>query len=150
MLRKFAISSVVCILTLGIGACSQKLPLEEAGTTPDFSHLASPLDLRQFEVVSSAGGYRGVFLRLSRFPEAVATSDSSDPATIILTIDGPTGTEGDESAYPGGDSLVSQVRVARRPGQLQIILDLSIADPPQYSVHRMADWIMVRMRSPNS
>ncbi len=150
MLRKFAITSLVCAISLGIGACSQRLPLEDAATTADFSHLASPLDLRQFEVVASAGGFRGVFLRLSRFPESITASDTSDPARIVLDITGPTGVESEEQSFPGGDTLVSQVRVTRQIGQLRIVLDLSVPDPPEYSVHRMADWIMVRMESPQS
>lgn len=147
---KFAISSLICIAALTVGGCSQRLPLEEASSTPDFSHLTSPLDLRQFEVVASAGGYRGVFLRLSRFPESVTTTDSSDPGRIVLDITGPTGQESPEESFPGGDSVVSQVRVSRYTGLLRITLDLSVPDPPKYSVHRMADWIMIRMKSPQS
>jgi hypothetical protein len=150
MLGKFAVSSLICVAALAAGGCSQRLPLEEASTTPDFSHLASPLDLRQFEVVASAGGYRGVFLRLSRFPERITTTDSSDPGRIILDIAGPTGEESPEESFPGGDTVVSQVRVTRYTGLLRITLDLSLPDPPEYSVHRMADWIMIRMKSPQS
>ncbi len=150
MLRKFAISSLVCVLTLGIGACSQRLPLEEAGTAPDLSHLSSPLDLRQFEVVSSGGGFRGVFLRLSRYPESIEASHTTEPGRIVLDIAGPTGVESEEKSFPGRDSLVSLVRVSRQTGRLRIVLDLSVPDPPKYTVHRMADWIMVRMTSPDA
>ncbi len=150
MLRKFAISSLVCVLTVGIGACSQRLPLEEAGTAPDFSRLSAPLDLRHFEVVSSGGGFRGVFLHLTRYPDSITASYTTEPGRIVLDIAGPTGVEAEEKSFPGGDSLVSLVRVSRQTGKLQIVLDLSVPDPPKYTVHRMADWIMVRMKSPDA
>ena len=149
MLRKFGVLALVCSLASAVGGCSQRLPLEEAGasaTSPDFDSLAAPLDLKSFEVVSSGSGHRGVFLRLTRFPEAIAHSDHSGPARIVIDIQGPTGVESPEESYPGGDSVVSTVRVSRQPGTLRVVLDLVGDDAPAYTVHRMADYIMVRIR----
>jgi len=150
MLRKFGAFHLACSLLVCIG-CSQKLPLEEAGATvqqPDFSHLSTPLDLTSFEVVSSGGGYRGVFLHLSRFPDGITTSDQKNPARIVIDIQGPTSVEEPETAFPGRDSLVSMVRVSKSLGGMRVILDLATPSPPEYSVHRMADFIMVRMKPP--
>jgi hypothetical protein len=146
MRRKFG-NSLLCALVVGIAGCSQILPLEDAGaeSQADFSGLSAPLDLRQFEVVSSGGGYRGVFLRLSRFPDSIETSHYSDPARIVVDIRGPTGAESPEETFPGGDSLVAKVRLLREIGLLRVVLDLAGSDPPKYTVHRMADWIMIRL-----
>jgi hypothetical protein len=61
-----------------------------------------------------------------------------------LDIRGPIGNDVPEEVYPGHDSLVSQIRVSRFSGVLRVILDLDQDTPPAYSVHMMADWIMVR------
>ena len=106
----------------------------------------APLDLNHFEVAASGSGHRGVFLRLSRFPEAISHTQQSNPARIIIDVSGPTGVDSPEQAFPGGDSLVSMIRVSRSIGQLRIILDLVGSNTPAYSVHRMGDWIMVRLR----
>lgn len=148
----FANSLLLCALVVGIGGCSQMLPLEDAGAESqvDFSELSSPLDLRSFEVVSSGGGYRGVFLRLSRFPESIQTSHYSNPAQIVIDIRGPTSAESAEETFPGGDTLVAKVRLSREIGLLRVVLDLAGSDPPKYSVHRMADWIMIRLTPENT
>ncbi len=153
MLRKFAAPILACSLAVATG-CSQRLPLEEAGETGappdsiagDLAEYSDPLDITSFEVVASGGGYRGVFLRLSRFPEGISYSDQDSPARIVIDIQGPTGIELPEEVFPGRDSLVSKVRVTRSLGNLRVVLDLAADEPPEYSVHRMADWVMVRMR----
>ncbi len=148
MPQKFGTSLLAFALASTVASCSQILPLEDAGsgaTEADYSSLSSPLDLRHFEVVSSAGGYRGVFLRLSRFPDGIRVTHSRAPAQIIIDIQGPTGNEAAEESFPGGDSLVAQVRVLREIGLLRVVLDLAGSDLPDYTVHRMADWIMLRI-----
>ena len=112
----------------------------------DFAEYSEPLDVSSFEVVASGGGYRGVFLRLTRFPDSVTYFDQEEPARIYIDIQGPTGVELPEEAYPGRDNLVSMIRVTRNLGTLRVVLDLATQKAPEYSVHRMADWIMVRMR----
>jgi hypothetical protein len=87
-------------------------------------------------------------LKLSRLPDSIQHSSDGDPARIVLEIRGPTGGEGPEEAFPGGDSLVSRVRVAPRPGVLWVSLDLVGNDVPAYTVHNMADWVMVRVAAP--
>ncbi len=148
MRDKFGVVALISAFVLTSTACSQRLPLEEAGMAADVENLSEfsmPLDLSQFEVVSTGGGYRGVFLHLSRYPDAISYSHQSDPARITVVLRGPTGAETEEETFPGGDSLVSLVRVNRGLGQLNVTLDLAMDDPPDYSVHRMADWVMVRI-----
>jgi len=120
-------------------------PEETATDTNTLAKLSAPLDLSQFEVVASGGGYRGVFLKLSRFPDAITASDSSNPGEIALDISGPTGAEAPEETFPGGDTLVTRVRVTRSIGVLHVVLDLATVNPPKYSVHQMGDWVMVRI-----
>jgi len=116
----------------------------QGSTMPQLPGISIPLDLRTFEV-ASADGRKGAFLKLSRLPDSVAYHSESKPARIVLEIKGPTGEETAEETFPGGDTLVSRFRVSRRFGVLRVVLDLQGDDPPEYSVHTMADWIMVRL-----
>jgi hypothetical protein len=102
------------------------------------------LEVREFQVVH-AGAYRGIFLKLSRLPDSVVHHRQSDPASIVLEISGPTGGEFPEEVFPGGDTLVSSVRMVRMYGKLQVAIDFQADDAPSYTVHTMADWILVRL-----
>ena len=84
------------------------------------------------------------------FVPVVSESSASFPF-LTLQAWGPVG-DGDlpERALPQMDTQVAQVRVSRHGGGLIIVLDLHGDDLPPYSVHEMADWIMVRFTSPES
>ena len=110
---------------------------------------SAPLDLREFEVDATDGGARGVFLKLSRLPSGVSSTSASDPARIVIDIQGPTGTESPEEVFPGGDSLVTHVSVSRQMGALRVVLDLAVDDPPEFTVYPMADWVLVRIKPVN-
>ncbi|MGH3641858.1 MAG: AMIN domain-containing protein [Mycobacterium sp.] len=132
------------------GGCVTRKPADELGAedpavSASLSAIDVPLDLREFEVVSAEGGFRGVFLKLSRLPTAVTHSSYNNPARIVLDIQGPTGTESGEEVFPGGDSLVSTVQVTRQLGSLRVVLDLQADSPPDYAVFPMADWVMIRL-----
>ncbi len=118
-------------------------PMTIPASIPGYSE---PLDLREFNVDSTDGGARGVFLKLSRLPTGVSSTSESSPARIILNIQGPTGTESPEEVFPGGDSLVTHVGVSRTLGYLQVVLELDADDPPEYTVLPMADWVLVRIK----
>lgn len=143
----WAIGCGVIAALLAAGCAKQPTPLGEpppstgAFAPPDVS---IPLDVQEFEVVQ-ADGFRGVFIKLSRLPDAVEHKSQSDPARILLEIRGPTGDETPEESFPGEDMLVTRVRVSRSFGVLRVALDLSLNDPPQYTVHTMTDWIMIRL-----
>lgn len=149
MYRRLGRALLATAFAITAVSCSRILPLDDAASEAsqvDFSNLAAPLDLVHFEVVSSGAGYRGVFLRLSRFPESIQATHTSKPARIVLDIYGPTGTESAAESFPGGDQVVTQVHVSREIGRLRVVLDLAGSSPPSYTVHRMADWIMLRMQ----
>ena len=104
----------------------------------------APVALRSLEV-TSVEGHRALLLRLSRLPSTVRQSSASNPGRIIIEAWGPAG-DGDlpERTLPQVDPEISDVRVSRDGGALQIIVDFKDIEPPPYSVHEMADWIMVR------
>jgi hypothetical protein len=137
-----------CALVIAAAAsgCSAKrkppdeLGAKEAALSQDTPGYSVPLDLREFDVDATDGGYRGVFLKLSRVPTSVVSSTQSSPARIIVDMQGPTGTESAEELFPGGDTLVTHVGVSR------VILDLDTDQPPEYAVLPMADWVLVRIK----
>ena len=118
----------------------------EPSAIPASAGESIPLDVREFDVVTGEGGFRGVFLKLSRLPTGVTHHSESAPPRIVLDIAGPTGSETAPEAYPGGDELVTQVQMARQLGVLQVVLDLSGDAVPEYEVLPMADWVLVRIK----
>lgn len=134
-----------------VSSCAKRDPLapQKSGGLLEESlpGVSIPLEIREYDVLNESG-YRGIFLKLSRLPDSIEHNSDNDPARIVLEIRGPTGGELPEQAFPGGDTLISRVRVASRPGVLWISLDLQGEDVPPYSVHSMADWVMVRVAAP--
>ena len=143
----------VAVLMAGCGlrrGSKDELGAKESALPTSIQAYSEPLDLRQFEVDSTDGGARGVFLKLSRIPSGAVTSSSqSSPARIIVDIQGPTGAESPEEVFPGGDSLVTHIGVSRQEGNLRIVLDLEADQPPEYAVYPMADWVLVRIKPLN-
>src|SRR5262245_50941787 len=107
---------------------------------------SAPLDLREFDVAETEGGYRGVFLKLSRLPTSVVSSSQSDPPRIIVDIQGPTGAETDEEVFPDGDTMVTHIAVSRHVGRLRVILEMQGNESPEFGVYPMADWVVVRIK----
>lgn len=110
----------------------------------------APVALRNLQM-ATIDGHRALLLRLSRLPTQVRYSDSRRPAQIIVQAWGPIGDEDlAERTLPQIDPLISQVRVSRSKGGLRVVLDLQGDEPPPFSVHEMADWIMIRFAVPQS
>jgi hypothetical protein len=135
-----------------VAGCAKRDPLGEPGKSggllkESLPGLSIPLEVRDYDVLNESG-YRGIFLKLSRLPDSIQSSSDSNPARIVLEIKGPTVGEGPEEAFPGGDTLISRVRVVPRPGALWVSLDLQGDKVPEYTVHSMADWVMVRLAAP--
>jgi len=128
------------LLPLLVMGCARRL----AAPTPSPSGDQAPVTLRNLQV-ATVDGHRAVLLRLSRLPTLVRHSSGSHPARIMIQAWGPVG-DGDlpERTLAQVDPQITQVRVSRHQGGLNVILDLNSEDPPPYSVHEMADWIMVR------
>lgn len=143
MTRSILVGVCAClVMALPLG-CSRRL--SGPGTEkPAIEGLAVPLDVQKFQVAPS-GGRRGVFLRLSRLPHGIEHRSASHPARIIIDVAGPAGEEGPEEVLPGDEVVVKELRILRQYGSLRITLGLPGDEPPKYSVHRMADWIMIRL-----
>jgi hypothetical protein len=109
-----------------------------------FSELSVPLDLVEFNVVGTQS-IRGLILKLSRLPDGLAYHAEENPPRIIIDISGPTGEESPEQAFPGNDSLVTRLTVSRTYGVLRVAIDLYSEGLPEYTVHQMADYVMVRL-----
>lgn len=125
---------------------SDDLGAKDAAIPDSLANYSVPLDLTEFDIDTTTGGARGVFLKFSRLPSGVSATAQSSPAQIILDVQGPTGGESPEELFPGGDSLVTRVGVSRHVGGLRIVLHLASDELPEYSVYPMADWVMVRIR----
>ncbi len=133
-----------CVVALA--GCAASLAAPSASPTGD----QAPVTLRNLQI-ETANGHRAVLLRLSRLPTQVRYSSSSRPARISIQAWGPPGDEDlPERALTQIDPQIAQVRVSRKRGGLNIVLDLQGDEPPAYSVHEMADWIMVRFAAPGT
>ena len=133
-----------CVAALG--GCAARLAAPSASPTGD----QAPVTLRNLQI-ETANGHRAVLLRLSRLPTQVRYSSSSRPARIAIQAWGPAGDEDlPERALAQIDPQITQVRVSRRAGGLNVVFDLQGDQPPEYTVHEMADWIMVRFPTPGS
>ncbi len=130
----------VLIIPLMAAGCSQRMTAPTPAPTGD----QAPVALRNFEV-TVADGHRAVLLRLSRVPTLVRHSSAADPARITVQAWGPEGdTDLPERDLPQIDAVISDVRVSRTRGALTVVIDIKGDKPPAYSVHEMADWIMIR------
>jgi hypothetical protein len=136
----------VLLFALACAGCASKLAAPTAVPSGD----QAPIALRNLQV-STIDGHRAVLLRLSRMPTLLRHSHSSNPAQIIVQAWGPVG-DGDlpERALPQIDPQIAQVRVSRSDGGLRVTFDFKANEPPAYSVHEMADWIMIRFGAPQS
>ncbi len=128
---------ILCGLLLTVAGC--------AAFRGDAPPAQQAVSLRNLQI-ESVDGERAVLLRLSRLPGQVIHSSASAPASITVRMSGPRG-EGDftEQALPQTDPQITRVRVERENGELRVTLDLKGDAPPPYSVHEMADWIMIRL-----
>lgn len=137
------------LLVLALAGCSSRtastdLAGEQSAMPANMP--AVPLDVREFDVVTGDGGFRGVFLKLSRLPTGVTHRSENAPPRIILDIAGPTGSAAPAESFQAGDELVTQVQLARQIGLVQVVLGLSGDEVPEYEVLPMADWVLVRIK----
>ena len=149
-IRRLAIAlsplPVLLLCVVAGSACASRLAAPSASPTGD----RAPVTLRNLQS-ETVEGHRAVLLRLSRLPTQVRSSSSGRPARIEIQAWGPAGDEDlPERTLAQIDPLITQVRVSRRRDGLSVILDLHGDEPPAYSVHEMADWIMIRFTAPGS
>lgn len=134
----------VLLLPLLALGCSHRMVAQTAAPTGD----QAPVALRNLEI-TTADGHRAVLLRLSRLPTSVRQSSSNRPARITVQAWGPPG-DADlaERDLPQIDPQITDVRVSRTSGALNVVIDLKGDEPPPYTMHQMADWIMIRFAGP--
>jgi hypothetical protein len=134
------------LLPLMVAACSQRMTAPTGAPTGDLA----PVALRNLEL-TAVDGHRAVLLRLSRLPTLVRESSAKRPARITVQAWGPPG-DGDlpERDLPQADPLIEDVRVSRTRGALTVVIELKGDELPPYTVHEMADWIMIRFPGPAS
>lgn len=114
--------------------------------TPAAVGVDEGITLRDVQV-EAADSHRAVLVRLSQRPSQVRYGDTHHPPAIVIEAWGPPGDfDLPERTLPQVDPLVSQVRMSRSDGNLRVTIDLQGSDLPPYSVHEMADWIMVRIQ----
>jgi hypothetical protein len=144
MMRSLWIGVCLLLFLLFAAGCAQKLGVP----SPSPTGAEAPVALRNLQVVS-VDGHRAVLLRFSRVPTMVRQSSGKDPGRIVIQAWGPSG-DGDlpERTLPQMDPEINDVRVSRHDGALEVVLDFKSLEPPSYSVHEMADWIMVRLGAP--
>jgi hypothetical protein len=134
------------LLLVVVVGCAQRLSAPTAAPTGD----QAPVELRNFQV-TTVDGHRAVLLRLSRLPTLLRYSDSRRPVGITIQAWGPVGdADLPERSLPAEDEQITGVRVSRHDGALRVVLDLNGDEPPAYSVHQMADWIMIRFAAAQS
>lgn len=129
-----------------VGAfCAVSCAQRGAAPSPAPVGADAPLDVRYIQV-ATVEGHRAVLVRLTHVPSMVRDSSSQNPAEILVHAWGPSGGfDMPERSFPQSDAYLPEVRVSRKGGELRIVLQLAGNVPPQYTVHEMADWIMVRL-----
>ena len=141
-------AGLLCLgaLLVFFAGCSPYIEQPTASPTGD----QAPVDLRDLQI-ETVDGHRAVLLRLSRLPTLVRSDSSSRPGRISIQAWGPAGDRDlPERSLPQSDPDIEMVRVSRARGGLNIVLDFRSTEPPDYTVHQMADWVMIRLVSHGS
>lgn len=137
---------VAVAVALAIAGCTaQSQP--EILTPEQFAELSVPLDIREYRTVNGSGT-QAVFIKLSRLPNGVDHHVESASASIVLDVKGPAGPATVDEESLQGTTPLARIRVARGPNVLRLSLDMERGEVPPYSVHLLADWIMVRLETP--
>jgi hypothetical protein len=140
------LASLLLALAFAFSGCSQISGRPTASPTGD----EAPVNLRSLQI-QTVEGHRAVLLRLSRLPTLVRHASADTPGRISVEAWGPVGSgDLEERTLEQTDAQISGVRVSRKEGALRVILDFRDPVPPKYTVHEMADWIMVRLGTPES
>lgn len=138
--RRFALA----LLSLLLAACATRA--RKSGPAEWLSRVQRPpLDVTEIEATAS-NNVHAIFLRLSRFPDRIEHEAKGDPPRIELRLVGPA-SDGDapEKTLVPSSAVVRSVRVSRKDGILRVLLELGGNELPEYTIHEMADWLMVRM-----
>ena len=108
----------------------------------------TPLEVVEFR--SSEGeGEHALFLRLSRFPDAMGYSVQEVPPEVVIRLEGPAaGDDIPEERVVISDSVIQAMRLSRTSGAVTVVVEISAAELPPYRVEQAADWLIVRVKPP--
>lgn len=138
------VAAVALALVIAGCAASKEQPLL---TAEQIAELSVPLDIREFRTANGSGN-QAVFIKLSRLPDGLDHHVEPNTGTIVIDVRGPVGAATVDDEALQAQSPLSRIRVARTPKLLRLSLDLERGEVPPYSVHLLADWIMVRLDAP--
>jgi hypothetical protein len=135
------ISSLLAVAALSLLSACTDLSRPSPAPTGD----EAPLNLRQLQI-QSIDGHAALLLHLSHRAYSLRHVGAEQPGRIMIEATGPVG-DGDleERSLGQSDALIADVRVARTDGVLKVVIMFYADEPPEYSVHEMADWLMVRL-----
>ena len=102
-------------------------------TPPPQPTYAGPL--RLYEVrVSETAGQRSILFRFSRPPEGIDYFPLRNPSRLVIDVKGPIEALPKVRSYKAADTLISGVRVGSYQGRMRLVVDLTAAEIPQFSV----------------
>lgn len=133
-----------------IAACSARKPrVDESVPPPWLQNMpVTPLEVTEYRVGEGEGEH-ALFLRLSRFPDAMGYSVQEVPPEVIVRLEGPaTGDDLPEERVVVTDSVIPAMRVSRQAGALTVAVEILANELPPYRVEQAADWLIVRVKPP--
>jgi hypothetical protein len=137
---------LVVALPLVTNGCASRRPSIRDEVPPPWvaQYTGQPIAVQAIDV-SESDGYEAVFIKLSRIPDQINDTFLADPAEIQIDAVGPVGEDQLEQRVTTASSLAPAVRFSRTGGMMRIVVELATGTVPYYSVHQMADWLMVRL-----
>jgi type IV pilus secretin PilQ/predicted competence protein len=146
--REAAVVLFVFLISSSAGACAQQAqqprpgtpapaaspaPVPAVQTPPPPPQYAGPLRLYEIRV-SETAGQRSILFRFSRPAEGVDYFPLRSPSRLVIDIKGPIEALPKIRNYKATDTLVSGVRVGNYQGRMRLVVDLTSAEVPQFSV----------------
>jgi len=106
-------------------------PVQDA--LPQQPAWTGPLRLDEIRV-SETGGQRSILFRFSRPPEGIDYFPLRNPSRLVIDVKGQMEVLPKVQHYKASDTLVSGVRTGTYQGRLRLVVDLTVAEVPQFSV----------------
>jgi len=102
-------------------------------TPPPPPQYAGPLRLYEIRVNETAG-QRSILFRFSRPAEGIDYFPFRSPSRLVIDVKGPIEALPKIRSYKATDTLVSGVRVGNYQGRMRLVVNLTSAEVPQFSV----------------
>jgi len=133
-----------------MAACGARKPkVDESVPPPWLANMpVTPLEVVEFRAAEGEGEH-AVFLRLSRFPDAMGYSVQEVPPEVIVRLEGPaTGDDIPEERVIVSDSVITAMRLSRTAGAVTVVVEVQEPELPPYRVEQAADWLIIRIKPP--